>query len=671
MKVSMPMLLTLPNLFLRYHLKLGCLKLSCLTPMLFSMAFANQAFALSDEALFKHAREAYLTQDEISLSQDATDLKIQEHVLAPYADYWLMLLRLSQAEPAEVETFLNRHATMSFTDKLRGEWLKKLGKQQDWPLFFTQYDQYKRDELTVTCYALYGKLLSKDFDDAAKQEATKKAEQLWFTSQDLPSSCNPLFNQLQSTGVISKADIWARVRLALQDNKPNVAKALLFKLPNIPDNAASYIDRAAQSPQLVLTKKPFSFDSDFGIALNLYALDRMARNQLEDTIVLYREMQNAFAEAPRAYGWSRLALHAARAHHPNAIQFYQLAGNSFYHDNEQLAWYARAGLRVGDWQTVLSAINHMQADQAKEGAWRYWKARALYEKNDQVAAIGLFAELAKERHFYGWLAAEEIETASAPTMPESKVTDLEVSAIASDPAIKRAIALNQLEMRWEAKAEWVWATHDFTDKQLLAAAEYAMRNSWYDVAIATADNTKLAHNFDLRYPAPYRDLMRKAAKEQQVDEAWMHGLIRQESRFMHFAKSNVGAAGLMQIMPATAKWAAQRMGMVDYSPALIHDLNTNVYIGTYYMRHTLDLMGGQAVMATAAYNAGPSRAKRWQAPVPLEAAIYMETIPFSETRSYVQKVMANAHVYAPRLGVPVQSLKARLGTIPAKISVPK
>ena len=124
-------------------------------------------------------------------------------------------------------------------------------------------------------------------------------------------------------------------------------------------------------------------------------------------------------------------------------------------------------------------------------------------------------------------------------------------------------------------------------------------------------------------------------------------------------------------MPATAKWAAQRMGMVDYSPALIHDLNTNVYIGTYYMRHTLDLMGGQAVMATAAYNAGPSRAKRWQANVQLEAAIYMETIPFSETRSYVQKVMANAHVYAPRLGVPVQSLKARLGTIPAKITVDK
>ena len=645
----------------RYHALLALL----------SIGFALPTFAMSDDLLLKHAREAYSTQNEIALAQDVTDLKLQEHVLAPYAEYWLMLLRLSQAEPAEVEAFLTRHAEMSFADKLRGEWLKKLGKEQNWPLFFSQYAQYKRDETMVTCYALYGKLTSPEFDDALKQAAMKQGKQLWFTSQDLPSTCNALFSQLQNTGVITKADVWARVRLALQDNKPNVAKALLLKLPYVPNNAASFIDKAAQSPQLVLTKKTFSWDTDLGAELNLYALDRMARAQLEDAIALYEKSQTQFSEAPRAFGWGRIALHAARAHHPNAIQFYQLAGNSFYNDNEQLAWYARAGLRAGDWQTVLQAINHMQPDQAKEGAWRYWKARALYAKNDQVAAIGLFAELAKERHFYGWLAAEEIETISSPLLPDPKVTEVEVTAIASEPAIKGAIALNQLDMRWEAKAEWVWATRNFSDKQLLAAAEYAMRNSWYDVAIATADNTKSAHNFDLRYPAPYRDLMHKAATEQQVDEAWMHGLIRQESRFMHFAKSSVGAAGLMQIMPATAKWAAQRMGMVDYSPALIHDLNTNVYIGTYYMRHTLDLMGGQAVMATAAYNAGPSRAKRWQANVPLEAAIYMETIPFSETRSYVQKVMANAHVYAPRLGVPVQSLKARLGTIPAKITVDK
>ena len=133
---------------------------------------------------------------------------------------------------------------------------------------------------------------------------------------------------------------------------------------------------------------------------------------------------------------------------------------------------------------------------------------------------------------------------------------------------------------------------------------------------------------------------------------------------MHYAKSGVGASGLMQLMPATAKWAAKRMGIDDYSHDKIHELDTNIDIGTYYMRYTLDLMYGQPVMATAAYNAGPSRAKRWIAAAPLEAAIYIETIPFSETRNYVQRVMANAHIYASRLGTKIQSLKSRIGVIP-------
>jgi len=173
------------------------------------------------------------------------------------------------------------------------------------------------------------------------------------------------------------------------------------------------------------------------------------------------------------------------------------------------------------------------------------------------------------------------------------------------------------------------------------------------------------HDYKLRYPTPYRDLIHTSASNAQVDEAWVYGLTRQESRFMHYAKSGVGASGLMQLMPATAKWAAHRMGMHDYRNEMIHNLNTNIALGTFYMRHTLDLMDGQAVMATAAYNAGPSRAKQWMGKKPLEASIYIETIPFLETRTYVQKVMANAHFYALRLGTKVQTLKSRLGVVPA------
>ena len=220
------------------------------------------------------------------------------------------------------------------------------------------------------------------------------------------------------------------------------------------------------------------------------------------------------------------------------------------------------------------------------------------------------------------------------------------------------------------KTEWAQATKGFDDKQLLAAAEFGARKNWYDLAIITADKTTDMHDYSLRYPAPYRNLIKPAAKDQSIDEAWVYGITRQESRFIYSARSSVGASGLMQLMPATAKWAAKRVGMDNYNNSMIHELDTNIALGTYYLRYTLDLFNGQEVMATAAYNAGPNRAKKWVAVTPLEGAIYAETIPFSETRSYVQKVMANAHLYAYQLGLKSISLKQRLGVIPGSLGQP-
>jgi soluble lytic murein transglycosylase len=249
-----------------------------------------------------------------------------------------------------------------------------------------------------------------------------------------------------------------------------------------------------------------------------------------------------------------------------------------------------------------------------------------------------------------------------------KVNETEVTEVANTPAFQRAEALLRLDCRWEAKTEWAQATKGFDDKQLLAAAEFAARKNWYDLAIITADKTTEMHDFALRYPAPYRNLMKPAARDQAIDEAWVYGITRQESRFVVSARSGVGASGLMQLMPATAKWAAKRAGIDNYNNSMIHDMGTNINLGTYYLRYTLDLFNGQETMATAAYNAGPGRAKKWQATTPLEGAIYAETIPFSETRSYVQKVMANAHLYAFQLGLKNISLKQRLGIIPSNIS---
>jgi len=629
---------------------------------LVSLVISSQAFALSDEALFQHARESYAAKNAIALTEDVAQLNIQQYILAPYADYWLMLLNMDQARDEEIQNFLAKYVDMPFTDRVRGEWLKKLGKDENWSPFFDELNNFQREDIAVQCYAMLGHTRLADADIASQ------AKTLWLTSTDLPSNCNQLFDALQKSGALSNEDIWARFRLALQDGKLSLAKNVISRLPNVEPATLKLLDKAYQSPQLILDKKTASFKTRFGAEVNLFALDRLARSKLDAAINSYNKVQSLFDIDNRDFAWGRIAYHAARSHHPRALEFYALAENSVL-DKEQLAWKVRSALRVQDWAVVLNAISAMQAKQQEESAWRYWKARGLRGTGDLVESNTIFSKLSTERHYYGWLAAEELESVMSSQAIEYKVTDNEVTAIASQPEIKRAHELQRLDMRWEAKAEWLWATRHYDDKELLAAAEYAMRQKWYDIAISTADNTKQTHNFNLRYPTPYRDLFRKSANEVTLDESWVYGITRQESRFMHYAKSGVGAAGLMQLMPATAKWVAKRIGVDGYNNSMIHDLSTNIEFGTYYMRYTLDLMGGQAVMATAGYNAGPSRAKRWQATEPLEGAIYIESIPFTETRTYVQKVMANAQIYAPRLvsenkNVKIQTLKSRLGIIP-------
>jgi soluble lytic murein transglycosylase len=616
--------------------------------------------------LFQHARESYAAKNEFALAEDASQLKAQQYILAPYADYWLMLLRLADAEPVEVRTFLSQYADLPFADRLRGEWLKQLAKQYDWENFFAEYPNFQREDMAVQCYAYQGQLaLETGSANAAEQSKMvwEQARPLWYSGAEHPANCTQLFDTLQKSGVLTQKDIWARVRLALQDNKLTLAKGIAKKIPSVDSADLKLFDRAFQNPQQFLEKKVATYRSPLGVEVNLYAFDRLARTKLDIAINNYSKLQSFLSADDRAYGWGRVALHAGRAHHPQALKFFALAETAQL-DKEQLAWQVRSALRAEDWPAVQESILAMPAKQQEEAAWRYWMGRALKAQNQQAEANSLFTQLSNERHYYGWLALDELGSVISNPEAEYTTTDLEVTAIASQPAIKRSIALHDLDMRWEARSEWVWATRNYDDKQLLAAAEYAARQKWYDIAIITADNTKQVHDFNLRYPTPYRDLIHRSAKEVELDEAWVYGLTRQESRFMHYAKSGVGASGLMQLMPATAKWAAQRMGIDDYSHDKIHELDTNIDIGTYYMRYTLDLMNGQAVMATAAYNAGPSRAKRWMAPEPLEAAIYIETIPFSETRNYVQRVMANAHIYASRLGTKIQSLKSRIGIVP-------
>jgi len=624
------------------------------------MLAPGMCYAAKVDETVREARLAYEKKDAFALAEAIQRLRTHDHVLAPYAEYWWMLMHLDSATLEEVNDFLVRHATLPFTDKLRGEWLKKRAKANDWPTFLEGFAQFQGQDTSLACYAaqataaIYG------------NETLAYAKALWMQVKEHPANCNALFDQMQASGMLTDDDILSRYRMVLAENRLPLAKDILKRAKGIDAEYLNKLDMANANPMLLITKQPINAKSAYGRELYLYALHRIAKKNSAQALSAFKTMYSILTPEDKAYFYALLGHVAAMRHETQALEWFKLTNNSSL-TNVQHEWYVRSALRQEDWKAVLTAIEAMPPEQAIEATWRYWKARALKAQGQPAEANGLLAELSTERHFYGWLAQEELGPILGAQIELYTPSENDVNSFSKLLAVQRVEALQRLDYRWEAKVEWALATDGFDDQQLLVAAEFAARKKWYDLSVVTADKTSSVHNFSLRYPTPYRELIKPAAKQQGLDEAWVYAIARQESRFMHGAKSNVGAAGLMQVMPATARWIANKAGWRDYHHGMIHDIDTNISLGTYYMKYILEQFNGQEVMATAAYNAGPSRAKRWQGGGTLEGAIYVETIPFSETRNYVKKVLANAHMYAKQLGLAPVPLKQRLGMVPANL----
>ncbi|MDP2265060.1 MAG: transglycosylase SLT domain-containing protein, partial [Thiobacillus sp.] len=498
----------------------------------------------------------------------------------------------------------------------------------------------------------------------------REAVSMWFTGRDMPAACTPLFSQLIESGLINQEDVWRRFRLALDAGNPSVAKSVANSMAAAERPQGARLDQAISDPARLLGGGSLDMSQRGDREIALYALDQLARRSSSDAEQALRKRLSQFSPIEAGTAWARLATWGARRHEPLALSWFQQAGVVAVNDTQR-EWWARAALRAGDWPTVQRVINSMTDSTLTQPVWRYWRARALQAAGQRQAANAIFLALSREHHYYGQLAQEELgPVAQAPTI-NIKMGGDDLAAIARNPGIARALALQDLGLRSDATQEWNWAIREMTDPQLLAAAELARRNEWYDRAINTAERTRELHDFDLRFIAPYRELAQQAARVNQIDEAWVFGLMRQESRFINVARSSVGASGLMQIMPATARWIAQRLGIKGFDPSEMRDPAKNIQFGAYYLKHVQTTLDDSPVLATAAYNAGPSRAQRWRDSAPMESAVYIESIPFSETRDYVKKVMSNAMYYAARFGQPSVLLKDRLGVVPArKTAVP-
>lgn len=585
--------------------------------------------------------------------------KLAGHVLEAYVEYWQLSQHLDTAAADEVKAYLAKWRDSPLADRLRVDYLKVLGKRADWAAFGAMYSLPAGDDVELACYAIQHRRLQ---EGAA---ALAPAKLLWFSAQTSPEPCEPLFAALIASGELSAADRRARFRLAAEAGNVRLARAIAEDLPldsRIPTRELMAVER---DPARALARDEFAVKTRGGRELMLYALERAARRDAAGVRAAWEKQRERLPEADRMYGNARIAYHAARQLQPRANDWYREAAGAPLNE-VQHAWHVRAALRAGAWSDVETAIAAMPASQAQEPAWRYWKARALAAKGRTADASAIYAGLAGEFNFYGLLAAEALGERIEPVSYPARPSAAELALFGAQPGIRRAVKLAELDMRNESRREWLYIVRGLDDEGLLLAADYARGAGLYDRAINTADRTKARHDFGLRYMMPFREHFAAAARDQEADEALLLSIARQESRFAPDIVSSAGAVGLMQLMPPTARWVAKQMGRSNYQSSQIAELAINTQFGAFYFKYWQDRLEGMPALAAAAYNAGPNRAQAWRNGAPLEGAIWVESIPFNETRDYVQKVLANAMFYARELDQPYVPLSTRLGTVPPR-----
>lgn len=622
-------------------------------------AFQGQAIAQQGDERIIAAREALRTGQRSVLETLAA--RPENHPLEPYVEFWRLTNMLARTDqPPDlglVETFLRKQSGSLLAERLRDAWIRRMAEHGDWRGVVAQYPQLAAPDQDARCHWLNGRVLTGD------RGALDEALEVWAQDARLSDACRPVLTMLVAEGRVGPDEVWRRIRVALENNRRSAAVAMAGWLPGRDAPSARDIELALSRPARYLDRLPVNFSiSRRGRELAIAALAGVAREDAAHAHYRFQRLFDRFKSDERAHVYADLGWRAAEQHRSEALAWYRAAGEAPM-GGDQRDWHVRAALRAGQWKEVRRAIEMMPEARQSDPAWVYWLGRALREAGDDTGAVYQFARIADGIDFYGLLAAEELGrgfTAPGPDAARQQAAQVRADA---DPGLQRALALFRLDMRTEGVREWNWALRDRDDAFLLAAAALAAEQGIYDRAINTAERLRQQPGLDLRYLAPYRELIEPQAKAQGLDLSWVYGLMRQESRFVPAARSSAGAQGLMQVMPATGRWVARKIGVQGYNLSWLQEPENNVMIGTSYMRMIMDDLDHHPVLASAGYNAGPGRARSWRDARPLEGAIYAETIPFDETRDYVKKVMANAVVYGALFDGQPQSLKQRLGTV--------
>jgi len=624
------------------------------------MLFSSSSQAISHE-LFEKQRLDYQIASKQLVSGQITKFKdslksLETYPLYPYLKYKQIARKLGRLPKKEVRQFIETYRGSPIAKKMSRRWFNQLIKKYQWQQYVDDWDPSISD-VRLQCWHLRAK-----YRIGKKTEALNGAQALWLSPNSQPKACDPLFKEWIEAGYLTQDIAWQRLSMAMEAKHFTLAKYIVrVLLKNEYLTLGSEYIKLHRSPQSVEKAKHlvlFAKHQDKASEIIHHGLKRLARKDLASARTQWDNYRNTL---PFTAGQVLSITHALDLASNIVLDIdnanFLLDALLVNERPETTERSIRTALRDADWEGVFFGIKSLPSDRQSSDRWRYWEARAI----DELKALGMqpknispsvdiYTELSKNRSFYGFLSADlmnvdyEMEEQSAPA--NSDVT-LKLKA---NIAITRSLELFAVNEVGDARREWYFGTQNFDAQLLTSVGRLAQEFGWHEKAIRSFVQAKYWDDIQIRFPLAYQSKMIQASKLSQIDTSWLYAIARQESAFSPDAKSKAGALGLMQLMPRTAKQTAKQIGL-KYKKSDLLKPSTNIHIGSSYLKKLLKKFNGNRILATTAYNAGPHRVKTWLKKTNnnLSFDAWIETIPFKETRHYVQNVLAFSVIYDYRM----------------------
>lgn len=602
---------------------------------------------IEQRRLYLEARNALAANN--AKTYQAAIKKLDDYPLLGYLHYEELNRRLAQAKPNEVRGFLTRNADSPIAARLRSTWLTQLAQTQQWKTFRAFYEPQPDEELR--CHDLTARLKT----GKLTAELAADIQRAWLVAHEPPAACDPAFDAWIKAKKVTADLAWQRIRLAMESGKISVAQGLRRHLRAKDREWVDLWVRVHENPGVALDDKLLAADSALAREIVRHGVMRMMRIDIDTTLQRWAELRAKYTFEPATIAnvERELALQAAYRQHPRALELLTARNAT---DEQAVQWRARAALAQADWSALRDIVTTLPVSEPDKDLWLYWRGRAMSElgaARDEPSYNGVafdaFDSVASRRSFYGFLAADRLTRDYDFNHNPTTYDTAALETLAALPGMRRAYELLFLDRIVDARKEWLLATARFDPRQLQLASVLAHHWGWHDRAILTSAQGAEFDDLDLRFPTVYRDQVEAAARKYGLDPAWVYGIMRQESAFMHDARSNKGATGLMQLMPATASLTARLLKSPMKSNHELLDIDRNIDLGSAYLKQMADQHGGNIVLASAAYNAGPQRVKQWRPRADMPADMWIELMPYKETREYVKRVLTYTTIFDDRL----------------------